>query len=93
MEMDKLVGREFVIKDTPVIYVIEDVTLTDIKVRSRDNDALMTLPTYAFHNAYKMGQLVFIGEPLTDIKVQESKPIEEPTSEEEPTNFFSFDDL
>lgn len=90
MEMSELVGKQFTIKGFPVLYVILGVTLEDIKVKAVEHNAKMALPIESFLSAYRTGEISFIGEPVFGIK----KPVVEETPEEdEPSNYFSFDDL
>ena len=93
MEIDELVGREFIIKDVPLLYTIHKIVGFNLEIQAKGHEPVMALPTEAFLAAYQMGEISFVGEPVYGIKKESSQPIEEPTSKEESNNFFSFDDL
>jgi hypothetical protein len=95
MNLDELVGKEFIVKSFPVLYLIVYADPTQIKVQAKTAkgmiESVQDIGTSELLSAYSMGHITFIGEPVLGIK----KPNQEETSKEddEPSNYFSFDDI
>jgi hypothetical protein len=88
MEAISLIGKQFVVKSYPLVYTVTDANSDTVKVRAMGSDQeLLSMPYSTFIRAHKSGEIVLVGEPAST-----PDTVEEP-KEEEPTNFFSFDDL
>jgi hypothetical protein len=87
MEAISLIGKQFVVKNYPLIYTVTDANSDSVKVRAMGSDQELSMPYHTFVNTHKLGEIILVGESAS-----ESHAVEEP-KEEEPTNYFSFDDL
>jgi len=87
MEAISLIGKQFVVKSYPLVYTVTDANSDTVKVRAMISDQELSMPYTTFVNTYKLGEIILVGEVAST-----TDAVKEP-KEEEPTNFFSFDDL